>query len=128
MKLAGREADPIIVRILEDIGIKRNSSDLRRVLKEVAVCLDRMQGSDTNISEACELWLALERNPIIVEHDDALASVQRRSAVVLSSGSFFAANIVDPRFRGQRLSPAQLGRGLKFLPRLFFFFCQKKPA
>ncbi len=123
MQLAGNEADPNIVRILEDISIKRNCSDLRRVLKEVAVCLDRMQRSDTNISEACELWLALERNPIIVEHAEALDSVQRRSAVVLGSGSFFAANIVDPRYRGQRLSPEQLGRGLKFLPRLFFFCC-----
>ena len=88
---------------------------LPQVTKAVAVTLDVMQRDDCNIAQATEQWGTLMKSDVIQSNERARTSVEARAAVVLQSGSFFAANMLDPRYLGKNLSEEQRQAGHKFL-------------
>ena len=77
--------------------------------------LDVMQRDDCNIAQATEQWGTLMKSDVIQSNERARTSVEARAAVVLQSGSFFAANMLDPRYLGKNLSEEQRQAGHKFL-------------
>ena len=109
------QVDVTITKSCENMLLKRDVQHLYDVSKTIAVFLDRMQRDSCNIAQGCDLWLELLDSPYIKVNAKALQSVKDRSQVVLESGSFFAANLLDPRYRGQRLSPSQRKKGVDFL-------------
>ena len=77
--------------------------------------MDKVQSDDCNIASATQIWLSLMTSPIIMASSKAKASVKERSSIVLDSGSFFAANLLDPRFQGKLLSPSQKRQAIQFI-------------
>ena len=74
-----------------------------------------MQRDNCNIAEATQIWLALQQHDAIKSSQKARASVAQRASIVLDSGAFLAANILDPRHQGKKLSQAQLRSGVSFI-------------
>ena len=107
--------DRIILRLLENIGLKRNAWDLLQLAKELGVNLDRVQRDRWNIAEACEIWLTLSTTDVIKNNATANKSVAARSATVFETGAFFAANLMDPRYNGKLLSAAQKRQAVEFI-------------
>ena len=94
-----------------------------QVAKAIGVALDEMQRNRTNIGEAAEIWFTLLEHDAIKKYPRAKKAVTERSSVVLDSGmntlvkgdcnilfpsgAFLAANLLDPRFLGKKLSMQQ---------------------
>ena len=129
--LQSNRGDRDVLRVVENLGIKKNAEDLlvvcyfhptcisvklsvAQVTKEIAVSLDVMQRDDCNIAQAADVWVSLIKSAVIQSNEKAKAAVKDRSAVVLQSGSF-AANLLDPRYLGKNLSSAEKQAGLRFL-------------
>ena len=109
--------DKTILRLLENIMLKRNAWDLLQLAKELGVNLDRVQRDGCNIAEACEIWLTLGNTAIIKNNAKAKKSIADRSAIVFQSGSFFAANLMDPRYNGKLLNATQTRKAIEFITR-----------
>ena len=138
--------DRTVLRLQENVGLKRNAGDLlqvwhppllslwnvffSKVSKAISIALDKMQQSTTTVGEAAQIWLELLDDEVIKRNAKAKKAVMERSQVVLQSGgldlfhvnflhhfsgSFYAANLLDPRFQGQKLSPQQKQQAVQWI-------------
>ena len=58
---------------VQNINIKRNAEDYLKRMKPIAVALDKVQSDGCKLSDAVEVWKALERDmdsliPSVVTH------------------------------------------------------------
>ena len=67
------------------------------------------------IAEACEIWLTLANTTVIKNNAKARKAVADRFPAVFQSGSFFAANLMDPRYNGKLLIASQTRRAVEFI-------------
>lgn len=98
-----REIPANIAKILDNVTIYRDAVHLLRQLTEVSRVLDLLQADSTNIAQAVELWLDLAENPDLEPYKDAIT---RRMNQALQPFHFLA-NLLDPRFKGRRMSAKQ---------------------
>lgn len=107
------QIDKDIIKIINDNHVTTNAVELLSRLKPIAVALDRMQQTSTTIAVAVEIWNKLEKNlqqqPLSVK-----AHFYKRRNIALR-GEHYAANMLDHRFLGQRLSDVQKQEAFKFI-------------
>lgn len=109
------EIDSDIFRIVNDIQITTNAKDFMTRMIPIAVALDRMQRDGTTIAVAVEIWNHLEKNfeNLPVPASVLRSFVNRRDMAL--QGLHYLANMLDPRFLGQRLHDSQKEQGFKYL-------------
>ncbi|KAF0312541.1 hypothetical protein FJT64_016721 [Amphibalanus amphitrite] len=73
------------------------------LLESIRQALDTLQSDNATLADAVEVWMDLEANEILPPHRDA---VRRRRSQALGT-VHAAANLLDPRYGGQKL-PAEL--------------------
>ena len=86
--------DGKIEKKVRDINIKRNAEDYLRLMKPIAVALDKVQSDSCKLSEAVEVWKALERETDSLQPFDVAQKVQLRSKQVLTPAHYLS-NIID---------------------------------
>lgn len=95
--------DKSILKILENIGIYHEAVNLEKQLITVAKALDNLQKDSTSISLAVEIWLDLLSEEILQPYFEYF---KKRFEQAIKPPHFLA-NLMDPKFRGQRLSSIQ---------------------
>jgi hypothetical protein len=105
MACAQHEADfdTAVVKIVQDTTHFQKCTTLLQTLKPVAVSLDRLQANSATVADACEEWINLSENLDLEAHLELI----RESSDRALTGLHFAANTLDPRYRGERLASAQ---------------------
>ena len=92
-----------ITRILENVHIYKNVLHMQKQLIFIGKIFDCMPAENTNISDSVELWMDLIECADLEMHKD---SIQRRmNEAVLPI--HYLANVMNPKYVGQRLSPDQ---------------------
>ena len=104
--------DGMIAKKVRDINVKRNAEDYLRRMKPIAVALDKVQSESCKLSEAVEVWKALEREMESLQPLYVTQKVQQRSKQALTTAHYFA-NIIDPRYMGRNLSNCEIDAGLE---------------
>lgn len=105
--------DADISRIVNDMNIVTNASDLMACLNPIATALDRTQRDNTTISVAVEVWKKLEE-----DLKDKSLTVKRcfyKRRDMALGGPHYLANMLDHRFLGERLSNLQKEQAYAFL-------------
>lgn len=99
-------------RILENASISRSCDDLLVLFDPVCHALNKMQCATTTLSEAVEIWIELlQKAPKKAGGYDLLVA---RSKQALECPFFLLANVLDPRFKGAKLTPAQVDVARQF--------------
>lgn len=99
-------------KTLENMNVLNGSLDLLSVLDPVVAILNLMQRSDTTLSQVVEWWIELlERVP---KNAGGYSLVVERSKQALKCPFFLLANVLDPRYHGRKLNPAQLDLARQF--------------
>ena len=93
-----------ISRLINNIGLWREARNQQNQLQPVARALDLLQGDQMSIADACEVWLELFDNQFLVETH--MAKLQVRFDQAMTSSNFLA-NLLHPRYMGQKLSAEQ---------------------
>ena len=92
--------DEAVRRIVNDYGLYRNAKDLLVQLEPIRAGLNRLQSDSATISDAAEVWMMLTTNRDLEPHT---AAVARRCQQALTP-VHAAANLLDPRYFGRRLT------------------------
>lgn len=106
--------DNIVFNKVSNIAIKRNAESLLCRLKPVALSVDSVQKNSCTISEAVEVWKKLEESLNELKLDKTcMASFIKRYNQALGPPHFLA-NLIDPRFCGNKLTDIEKKTALSF--------------
>jgi hypothetical protein len=94
------------------MNVLNGSIDLLSVLDPVVATLNLMQRSDTTLSQVVEWWIELLQR--VPRNAGGYNLVVQRSKQALECPFFLLANVLDPRYNGKKLSPAQLDQARQF--------------
>lgn len=106
-----KPGDPVR-RYLENAGISRSCDHLVELMDPIVHALNLMQEKKRTIGEAVEIWIEMLGR--IPKSNTALRAVVQRSKQALECPFFLLANVLDPRWAGESLSPTQLDLVRKF--------------
>lgn len=99
---------------VNNINLKNNAQDYLKTLKLISVALDRVQKNFCVISEATEIWINLLEEFRLNDIENEITCCEKRFNQALT-GAHFAANILDPRYCGQKLNNDQIEIGMEFI-------------
>lgn len=94
--------DARIVNLINNIGLLNEAKSLLAQLQPIANALDRLQGDNSTIADACEVWLTLLKTETLRPH---LATVKARFRDAVTENHFLA-NLLHPKYKGKQLSEA----------------------
>ena len=106
-----------IVTDVLNLELKRRTVEYLKILKPVAVALDRIQRDSTLISEATELWINLKNEMTdegLFRTEDIAEKFFNRYDTALTDCHLFA-NMIDPRYQGKKLTEEERKKGLQYL-------------
>lgn len=107
--------DTNVASKVHDINLKLKAQDYLRKLKKIAVALDRIQKDTCTISEATEIWINLQREFEGEGFTDAdIHQCERRMDMAMTPYHYLA-NLLDHRFRGEKLNPNQLEMAMEYV-------------
>lgn len=111
--------DKDIIKLVNDINLKVNAQDYLKRLKYIAVALDKVQRNTCTIGEATEIWLEL-LEAFETEQTNGEFSVSDNNKVkermeMAMTPVHFLANLLDHRFRGNKLSQGQLETAMEYV-------------
>lgn len=92
-----------IAKIIDNVQIYKESLNLIKQLKEVSRVLDLLQSDSTNLSHAVELWLDLVESSDLESYKEIILKRMNQALQPFH----YLANIMDPKYRGRRLSASQ---------------------
>ena len=92
--------DEAIRRIVNDYALYRSAKDLMEQLQPIRVALDRLQSDSATIADAAEAWMMLANDGSLEPHASAVARRCRQALRPVHA----AANLLDPRYFGRRLT------------------------
>ena len=98
------EIEPRIRTIINNIGLFNEVKSLVEQLSPIAQALDKLQSDKSSIADACEEFCGLQANPVLEPYKD---TVKRRFDQAMTP-SHFLANLLHPKYRGQRLTSTQI--------------------
>jgi uncharacterized protein YuzB (UPF0349 family) len=119
---------PVLLKICEDhrdvidtgirnkvtnLAIKRNAEDLLKILKPIAVALDKIQKNSCTISDALVIWKDLEKNLLNLLDVKGKREFSKRYKMALTPAHFLA-SLLDPRVAVGTLSAKESEAGLEF--------------
>ena len=112
------QLDPNITRRVMDTNIKRCSEDLLKLLKHIAVALDKVQRDRCDIGEVTEIWKDLKNKleEESVQCGDRTAiqiHFKKRMKLALTSAHYLA-NILHPSYRDKNLTVEEENIGMKW--------------
>ena len=90
-----------VCRHMEEVSIKRAETDQLAILDPVSEALNKVQSDKCLLGDVCDIWRDL-KNAIPDEYQAEVSTREQQSL----SGVFFAANLLDPRYKGEALCPA----------------------
>lgn len=96
---------------VNDLNLKQNAQDYLEKLKAVAVSLDKVQRDNCTIGEAVEVWLDLQ--DFLKCDPEKLTYFTKRYKVAMTNAHFLA-NIMDPRFRGERINEEEYDAAMEY--------------
>ena len=102
-------------RFLEDLQVRRAATELLEIFDLIAEALNTLQCDKTTISTATESWLKLSESTQALQNPQVQAEVVKRREEAMNRECFLAANLLDNRYRGQRLTPAQVLKATEFI-------------
>jgi hypothetical protein len=103
------------LKYLENFQLRRSVSDLLKIYTCIAVNLDKLQSDTATIAFAVECWLDLLDELEKSGYDHAVNKATERSRLALDNPAFLAANLLDHRFSGHRLTPQQVQTAIEFV-------------
>ncbi|KAI6651282.1 hypothetical protein LOD99_5430 [Oopsacas minuta] len=123
--------DLSIANQINNVGLYRGAKNLYDQLKPIATSLDKLQGEKSNVAGSCEEWMKLIQLDELTSH---LGKIQKRFKQA-TTPTHFLANMINPKYMGQRLSCEQQeeARGLliqlnaSLLPQLYQFQAKEPP-
>ena len=98
-----------IYRYMEEVSIKRAATDQLAILDPVGEALNKVQ-SDKCLLDVREIWRDL-KNAIPDEYQAEVSTREQQSL----SGVFFAANLLDLRYKGEALCPAEVQAAVAYI-------------
>ena len=99
-----------VYRYMEEVSIKRAATDQLAILEPLSSALNTVQGDKCLLGDVYEIWRNL-KNSIPDEYQADVASREHQSL----SGVFFAANLLDPRYRGQHFCAAEVQAAVAYI-------------
>jgi hypothetical protein len=103
--------DARIRNLIQNVGLFNEAKHLSQQLEPVSKLLDSSQSESTSIADACEQWLDLVENENLDPHKD---TVQKRFDQAMTPVHFLA-NILHPRYKGEKLYPEQISKAQDIL-------------
>ena len=95
---------------MEEVSIKRAATDQLAILDPVSEALNKVQSDKCLLGDVCEIWRDL-KNAIPGEYQAEVSTREQQSL----SGVFFAANPLDPRYKGKALCPAEVQTSVAYI-------------
>lgn len=112
VELGDEYGDADLRKSVSDTNTRENAHTLLSRIDPVVHALNRMQKDEVTIAKGVEIWLDLVSEfPTCGQ----TSLVKGRAACALECPFFLAANCLDPRFLGKRLSPARVSLARKFM-------------
>ena len=102
-------------KFLENIQIRNAACDLRDIFSAVSKALNTLQRDGATIGQAVEVWLDLLHTIDGLQNPEIREFAKKRCHEMLKDHCFLAANLLDPRYLGERLNPAQIRNAIKFI-------------
>ena len=99
------EIPAAISELVNDQILARNAEDYRDRMTPIAIALDRAQRDSSTIAVAVEIWIKLQAD-VQNQPRQFRDKLDRRMKMALDRNHFLA-NMLDHRFRGERLSESQ---------------------
>lgn len=113
------QLDPVIIRKVMDTYIKRSAEDMLKILKLIAIALDKVQRDRCDIGEATEVWKDLQ-NKLAEESvrsgDSAVIEdhFMKRMKLALTPVHYLA-NILHPAYKGKKLTMEEENMGMNWI-------------
>lgn len=98
---------------VQNIQMKRCAEHYLSLLKPIAVALDVVQRDTCSISEAVNVWKNLEEDIQNAGHSNVADKVKNRMKQACTPAHLLS-NILDPRFRGNKLSLSDIDAAMEF--------------
>ena len=95
---------------MEVVSIKRAATDQLALLDPVSEALNKVHSDKCLLGDVCEIWRDLKK----AISDEYQAEVSTREQQSLS-GVFFAANLLDPRYKREALCPAEVQAAVAYI-------------
>ena len=95
---------------MEQISLKRSASDILNFLRQLGDALDKLQSDKCTIAVCVNIWHELSENT----PDEFMLKLSKRRKMALPD-VFYAANLLDHRFRGAKLSPVEVAAGMSYI-------------
>ena len=103
------------MEILRDMQARRDAYDLLAALTTTERARGRIEKDTAALGDAAEMWMDVAEEARNLQTRDVTEVMTQHSKQVLQQGCLLAANLMDPRYFGQRLSPAQLREAMSFI-------------
>ena len=111
--------DKDIIKVVNDTNLKTNAQDYLKKLKYIAVALDKVQRNTCTIGEATEIWLelleAFETEQANGEFSVSDTNKVKERMEMALTPAHFLANLLDHRFRGNKLTQEQIETGMEYV-------------
>ena len=102
-----KESDTLY-RYLEDISLKRNIQDLQKVFRPISFALDKLQSSSCLLGDVVEIWYEM-RTVFPIAYCSKLSGRSELLPV------FYAANMLDHRYRGSKLDACEVELAMDYI-------------
>ena len=102
-------------RLLESVPLRRAANELLQVFDLIANTLNLLQSDRATIATAAECWLKLTDDIRGLQNDQFLKAAEKRRKEALANDCLLAANLLDHRYKGQRLCPDDLTRASEYV-------------
>ena len=102
-------------RYLESMPIRSAAVDLLVVFDAISQALNTLQSDSANIADALQEWLKLIQQLKQLNNNDVINLAMARCNTVTSNPCFLAANLLDPRYEGHQLTPAQIKQAINYI-------------
>jgi hypothetical protein len=105
-------------RYMENVQITNAASELLQIHDVFAAALNRLQSDTATIADAVETWLDILENLKQINNPKVLELAKERSKQPLQDATFLAANLLDHRYNGARLTGKQVKEATDFITQL----------
>ena len=102
-------------KFLENVQIRSSARDLLAIFDAITAAINRLQSDTATIAEAVESWLELIESIGNMDNPTVSNLVKIRSEEMLVDPAFLAANLLDHRYLGKRLTSQQMTEATKYI-------------
>lgn len=108
-----------IRRKVNDLEIKTNAEGHLEIFKIISVALEKTQSNKYTLSEVCEVWIDMRKQfeKLLEDHKisgSIMKHFKHRFNMTMTPCHYLA-NILDPKYKGQRLHEDEIDQGMNYL-------------